>query len=97
MTAVLVVATSAIREAWNRDVFLQRVEQEIGLKVEILPGVEEARLIALAVAEVTDFQGERGLIIDVGGGSTEFILTDGQTPTYLARSSWAQFVFRSSF
>jgi exopolyphosphatase/guanosine-5'-triphosphate,3'-diphosphate pyrophosphatase len=84
VTAVLVVATSAIREAWNRDVFLQRVEQEIGLKVEILPGVEEARLIALAVAEVTDFQGERGLIIDVGGGSTEFILTDGQTPTYLA-------------
>lgn len=82
--ALLVVATSAIREAWNREVFLQRVEQEVGLKVEILPGVEEARLIALAVTEVTDFQGERGLIVDVGGGSTEFILTDGQTITYLA-------------
>ncbi|MGQ9896767.1 MAG: Ppx/GppA phosphatase family protein [Acidobacteriota bacterium] len=84
VTALLVVATSAIREAWNREVFLQRVEQEVGLKVEILPGVEEARLIALAVTEVTNFHGERGLIIDVGGGSTEFILTNGQMPTYFA-------------
>jgi len=84
VTAILAVATSAVREAWNREVFLQRVEQETGIKVEILSGVEEARLIALAVTEVTDFQGKRGLIIDVGGGSTEFILTDGQLPTYLA-------------
>lgn len=84
VTAVLAVATSAIREAWNREVFLQRVEQEIGLKVEVLPGVEEARLIALAVAEVTDFEGKPTLIVDVGGGSTEFILTTGQAPHYLA-------------
>ncbi|OYT71420.1 MAG: exopolyphosphatase [Chloracidobacterium sp. CP2_5A] len=84
VTALLAVATSAIREAWNRDVFLQRVEREAGLKVEVLPGIEEARLIALAVAEVTDFQGERALIVDIGGGSTEFILTAGQTPRYLA-------------
>ncbi len=84
VTALLAVATSAIREAWNREVFLQRVEQEIGLKVEVLPGIEEARLIALAVAEVTDFQGKPTLILDIGGGSTEFILTTGPTPHYLA-------------
>ncbi len=84
VTALLAVATSAVREAWNREAFLQRVEREAGLKVEVLPGVEEARLIALAVAEVTDFQGERALIVDIGGGSTEFILTAGQTPGYLA-------------
>lgn len=84
VTALLAVATSAIREAWNREVFLQRVEQEVGLKVEVLPGVEEARLIALAVAEVTDFDGRPTLIVDIGGGSTEFILTTGPTPHYLA-------------
>ncbi|MFQ3580332.1 MAG: Ppx/GppA phosphatase family protein [Chloracidobacterium sp.] len=84
VTAILTVATSAIREAWNREVFLQRVEQDVGLRVEILSGIEEARLIALAVAEVTDFQGERALIVDIGGGSTEFILTTGQAPHYLA-------------
>lgn len=80
----IVTATSAVREAWNREVFLRRVERETGLQIEILPGVEEARLIALAVSEVTDFGGERALIIDIGGGSTEFILTRGETPDYLA-------------
>ncbi len=80
---IIVTATSAVREAWNREVFLRRVERETGLQIEILPGVEEARLIALAVNEVTDFKGERALIIDIGGGSTEFILTRGETPDYL--------------
>ncbi len=81
---ILVSATSAVREAWNRDVFLDRVARETGLTVEIIPGVEEARLIALAVSEATDFHGEPSLIVDIGGGSTEFILTSGKTPDYLA-------------
>jgi exopolyphosphatase / guanosine-5'-triphosphate,3'-diphosphate pyrophosphatase len=81
---ILVSATSAVREAWNRDVFLDRVARETGLTVEIIPGVEEARLIALAVSEATDFHGEPSLIVDIGGGSTEFILTSGKTPNYLA-------------
>ncbi|MBX7220130.1 MAG: Ppx/GppA family phosphatase [Blastocatellia bacterium] len=75
---VLITATSAVREAWNRFTFLSRIEEEIGIEVEVLPGVEEARLIALAVAEVTDFQGQHALIIDIGGGSTEFIISNGR-------------------
>lgn len=80
---ILVTATSAVREAWNREDFLNRVKKETGLDIEIIPGVEEARLISLAVSEVTDFHQKRGLIIDIGGGSTEFILTRGKEPELL--------------
>jgi exopolyphosphatase / guanosine-5'-triphosphate,3'-diphosphate pyrophosphatase len=70
-------ATAAVREANNADKFIERVRKEVGLDVQLLPGVEEARLIALAVSEVTDFNNRRALIIDIGGGSTEFIITSG--------------------
>ncbi len=80
---ILITATSAVREAWNRDVFLSRVERETGLRVEILPGVEEARLIALAVGEVTDLRDKRALIVDIGGGSTEFIVVADRVPEVL--------------
>jgi exopolyphosphatase/guanosine-5'-triphosphate,3'-diphosphate pyrophosphatase len=55
----------------------------VGLEVKLLPGVEEARLIALAVSEVTDFNNRRALIFDIGGGSTEFIITSGGEPELL--------------
>src|SRR5206468_2815669 len=58
--------------------------KEVGLDVQLLPGVEEARLVALAVSEVTDFNNRRALIIDIGGGSTEFIITSGGEPELLA-------------
>src|SRR5689334_20636140 len=80
---ILTTATAAVRESHNADEFINHVRQEIGLDVHLLPGIEEARLIALAVSEVTDFNSRRALIIDVGGGSTEFILTRGGEPEYL--------------
>src|ERR1051325_11729515 len=80
---IIATATSAVRESHNAEEFIERARKEVGLDVHLLPGVEEARLIALAVSEVTDFNRRRALIIDIGGGSTEFILTRGGEPEYL--------------
>ncbi|MEK6302078.1 MAG: Ppx/GppA phosphatase family protein [Acidobacteriota bacterium] len=79
----IATATSAVREAHNADEFIEAVRKDIGLDVQLLPGVEEARLIALAVSEVTDFNNRRALVIDIGGGSTEFIVTGGNEPELL--------------
>ncbi|HEY7543749.1 MAG TPA: hypothetical protein VID27_02645, partial [Blastocatellia bacterium] len=67
---ILTTATAAVREADNADEFIETVRKEVGIDIQLLPGVEEARLIALAVSEATDFNDQRGLIIDIGGGST---------------------------
>jgi len=77
---IIATATSAVRESRNSDEFIDQVRKVVGLEVQVLPGVEEARLIAMAVSEVTDFNGRRALIIDIGGGSTEFIITGGGEP-----------------
>jgi exopolyphosphatase/guanosine-5'-triphosphate,3'-diphosphate pyrophosphatase len=80
---IITTATAAVREANNADKFIDRVRKEVGLTVQLLPGVEEARLIGLAVSEVTDFNRQQALILDIGGGSTEFIITDGHEPKLL--------------
>ena len=77
---IITTATSAVRESRNSDAFIERVRDEVGLDVQVLPGIEEARLIAMAVSEVTEFNGRRALIIDIGGGSTELIITRGGEP-----------------
>ena len=79
--AVAAVATSAVRDAANRDEFLDRIKREAGFEVELLSGEEEARLTLLGIRSglplgVTDL-----LALDIGGGSTEFILDcSGQKP-----------------
>jgi exopolyphosphatase/guanosine-5'-triphosphate,3'-diphosphate pyrophosphatase len=80
---IITTATSAVRESRNSDAFIEQVNREVGLNVQVLPGVEEARLIAMAVSEVTDFDNRRALIVDLGGGSTEFIITGGGEPELL--------------
>jgi exopolyphosphatase/guanosine-5'-triphosphate,3'-diphosphate pyrophosphatase len=80
---ILTTATAAVRESSNSVEFVQRVRKEVGLEVHLLPGIEEARLIALAVSEVTDFNGRRALIMDIGGGSTEFIIKGAGEPELL--------------
>lgn len=80
---ILATATSAVREASNRDDFVARVRAATGIKVQILSGIEEARLIALAVTEAIQLENQRALIIDIGGGSTEFIITVGKDPKLL--------------
>ena len=79
--ATAVVATSAVRDAGNRAEFLNRVKGECGFEVELISGEEEARRTLLGIRSglpvgVTDI-----LALDIGGGSTEFILDrPGQTP-----------------
>lgn len=68
------VATSAAREAENGDVFAERAEREAGIHLDIIEGVEEARLVHLAVGERVDLRGRAAVLIDLGGGSTEVTL-----------------------
>ncbi|HEY5874650.1 MAG TPA: Ppx/GppA phosphatase family protein [Ilumatobacteraceae bacterium] len=67
------VATSAVREAQNAEVFLSRA-REIGVEVEVISGVEEARLIHLGVLQAVPVFDKRLLLCDIGGGSTEVLL-----------------------
>ncbi len=79
--ATAVVATSAVRDAMNRQEFLERVKREAGFDVEVITGDEEARRTLLGIRSglptgVTDI-----LALDIGGGSTEFVLDrSGQKP-----------------
>jgi exopolyphosphatase/guanosine-5'-triphosphate,3'-diphosphate pyrophosphatase len=74
---VRAVATSAVRDAMNRQEFLQRTSAVLGTNVEIISGSEEARLIHLGVESRWPRPKERTLIIDVGGGSGELIVSEG--------------------
>ena len=71
---VRAVATQTLREAKNRDVFLKLAKKSLGFDVEVISGVEEARLIYQGVSRLLPQSNERRLVIDIGGRSTEFIL-----------------------
>jgi len=76
------VATSAAREATNGDVFVERAEREAGVHVEVIEGVEEARLVQLAVSERVSLRDRAAVLIDIGGGSTELTLLRGGSPSF---------------
>ena len=78
LTAVRVVATNTIRIAGNSAAFLPLAEKAIGYPIEIISGEEEGRLIYMGVASTVTTPGERRLVLDIGGGSTELILGAGQ-------------------
>lgn len=78
--AVRVVGTNALREAKNSREFIEEAEAILGTSLEIIAGREEARLIYLGVSHtLADDQGSR-LVIDIGGGSTEFIIGERFEP-----------------
>jgi exopolyphosphatase / guanosine-5'-triphosphate,3'-diphosphate pyrophosphatase len=70
------VATSAIREATNKEQFVADILKETNLRVEIIDGTEEAQLIYKAVSNSVDISNHRCLLIDVGGGSVEASVAD---------------------
>ena len=74
------VATSAVRDAHNRDEFLQRVRDETGFHVEVISGQEEARRTLLGISAGLPAGIESFLGLDIGGGSTEFIVHREGTP-----------------
>jgi exopolyphosphatase/guanosine-5'-triphosphate,3'-diphosphate pyrophosphatase len=77
LDAVRVVATSTLRVAHNAAAFLPAAERAIGYPIEIISGEEEGRLIYMGVANALATPGERRLVLDIGGGSTELILGRG--------------------
>lgn len=81
---IVAVATSATREAPNGYEFLQQIEQEVGIVVNLISGYEEARRIYLGVLSGMDFQNQPHIIIDIGGGSTEIILADSEDARFLS-------------
>ncbi len=78
VTSYRVVATSAVREAVNREDFLAVAEEETGLSIQVIDGEEEARLVWEGVARSLSFR-ELPLVADLGAGSTEFIYA-GENP-----------------
>lgn len=68
------VATSAVREAGNRAVFIERAQVEAGVEVEVISGTEEARLIHLGVLQAVPVFDRQVLVCDIGGGSTELVV-----------------------
>ena len=72
------VATSAVREASNSAEFLARCREEAGASPSVIHGSEEARLIHLGALAAVPMADKRHLVIDIGGGSTEFIIGEGQ-------------------
>ena len=71
---VRAVATSAVREAANRKEFIAKVLRQTGVRLEIASGFEEARLIYMGVLQALPVFRKKTLLVDVGGGSTEFLL-----------------------
>jgi exopolyphosphatase/guanosine-5'-triphosphate,3'-diphosphate pyrophosphatase len=68
------LATSAVREALNQKEFIRRVQKETGIRIEIASGVEEARLIYLGALQALPIFHKNILLVDIGGGSSEFLV-----------------------
>ena len=95
--AVQVVGTNALRVARNAHQFMNRAEEVLGYPVEIIAGREEARLIYLGVSHtLSDDQGRR-LVIDIGGGSTEFIIGERFEPLVLESLHMGCVSFRNRY
>jgi len=75
--SVRVVGTNTLRQARRRGAFMDRARDALGHPIEIISGVEEARLIHLGVAHTTPQASGRRLVVDIGGGSTELIIGEG--------------------
>ncbi|HEY1078762.1 MAG TPA: hypothetical protein VGE46_01645 [Bdellovibrio sp.] len=75
------VATSACREAKNQKQFVEEVFKASGIKIDVIDGTEEGRLIHLAVRKELDLDNRKTMLIDIGGGSVEVTFSKGDTIT----------------
>jgi len=82
-SAVRAVATNTFRIARNAGDFLPRAEAALGFPIDVISGHEEARLIYVGVAHVLPPSATPRLVVDIGGGSTEFIIGRGLDPEQL--------------
>lgn len=81
--AVRAVATNTLRVAKNAPEFLRQAEETLGFPIEVIAGREEARLIYVGVAHTLPDPHRRQLVVDIGGGSTEFIIGESFEPILL--------------
>lgn len=80
---VKAVGTNTLRQARNSRRFLSRARDALGHPIDIISGVEEARLIHLGVVSAMRAPDQRHLVIDIGGGSTELIVGEKAKPIYM--------------
>ena len=76
------VATSAVREAHNKAGFIKAVYNATGIKVEAIEGREEAKLIFKGAKKALELNNKKAFCMDIGGGSTEFILGNNGEPEF---------------
>jgi len=76
VTQIKAFGTAALRTASNGHTFIHDAKEKAGIHIELIPGSEEARLIHLGVIKAIQLGDEKGLIMDIGGGSVEFIIAD---------------------
>jgi exopolyphosphatase/guanosine-5'-triphosphate,3'-diphosphate pyrophosphatase len=81
--SVRVVGTNALRMAHRKQAFLERAREALGHPIEIIGGMEEARLIYSGVAHTMPNEPGKRLVVDIGGGSTELIIGEELTPLEL--------------
>ncbi len=80
---VRAVGTNTLRRAHAAGGFIDQAEQALGHSIEVISGIEEARLVYLGVAHSLADPGGRQLVVDIGGGSTEVIIGEGYQPIKL--------------
>ena len=73
----LAIATSALRDAPNRNIFLNRIRKELGINIKVIDGKTEALLGGIACANLLKLE-QKALTVDIGGGSTEFALIENR-------------------
>ena len=81
--SVRVVGTNALRRAKRKRWFLERARAALGHPIEIISGLEEARLIYSGVAHTSPMSTDKRLVMDIGGGSTEIVIGEGFNPLLL--------------
>lgn len=82
-SSVRVVGTNALRRAKRKRWFLERARAALGHPIEIISGLEEARLIYSGVTHTSPSSPDKKLVIDIGGGSTEVVIGEGFNPLLL--------------
>lgn len=70
------IATSAMRDARNRDLLVDRIRDACGIEIEVISGTQEAYLLKLGAETKVDFRDGRSLLVDLGGGSVEIVLVE---------------------
>ena len=96
---VRIVGTDTLRKAKNGMLFLQQAQELMGYPIEVISGIEEARLIYRAISDDQDAPNKK-LVIDIGGGSTEVIVGNGKealelSSTHMGCVSWTKKFFTS--